>query len=133
MTTSLYIDLVKRVLTDQIHHPSRARLGGKDWPELVFTMIGIARLDNIQKCCASILQENIPGDFLEAGVWRGGAAIFMKALLAEAAIKDRKVWLADSFQLEICRSAVHDCLASRSLKSQIHKIDWTGVFWRKEY
>lgn len=82
---------------------------------------------------ASILQENIPGDFLEAGVWRGGAAIFMKALLAEAAIKDRKVWLADSFQLEICRSAVQDCLASRSLKPQIHKIDWTGVFWRKEY
>jgi O-methyltransferase len=30
-------------------------------------------------------------------VWRGGAAIFMRAMLAAHGVTDRKVWLADSF------------------------------------
>jgi hypothetical protein len=98
MPHSLYIELIKKVLTDEIHNPSPARRDGKDWPELGFTMIGAARLDNIQRCIESILQEGIAGDFLEAGVWKGGAAMFMKAMLLEAGINDRTVWLADSFQ-----------------------------------
>jgi len=31
-------------------------------------------------------------------VWRGGACIFMKAILAASGVKDRKVFVADSFQ-----------------------------------
>lgn len=95
---SSYIELIKKVLTDLIHEPTEARIDGSDWPKNGFTMIGIERLNNIQFCFEALMRDNIPGDFLEAGVWRGGASIFMKALLDEYGSNNRSVWLADSFQ-----------------------------------
>jgi hypothetical protein len=62
------------------------------------TMIGLKRLDNIQFCAEDILSKNIPGDFIECGVWRGGAAIFMRAILNAYHVSDRTVWVADSFE-----------------------------------
>jgi O-methyltransferase len=232
MTNGLYLELLKKVLTDQIQHPSEARLEGTDWPENGFTMIGIKRLENIQMCATQLIEQNIEGDFLEAGVWKGGASIFMRAILKYYGISDKSVWLADSFKglpppkpeypadkddihyqhqglaisleqvkcnfqtfdlldeqvkfiegwfhetlftapidkisllrldgdmyestyvslealyhkvsiggfviiddygyIESCRQAVHDFLDKNSLKPIIHKIDWTGIYWKKE-
>lgn len=74
------------------------RVVGKDWPIYADTMIGIKRLNNIEYCFHQIIKENIPGDFIETGVWRGGSTIFMKALLKKSNIIDRVVWVADSFE-----------------------------------
>lgn len=71
---------------------------GKDHPILAHTMIGLRRLSNIQECVEEVLAKGIPGDLIETGVWRGGAVIFMRALLKVYGIKDRKVWAADSFK-----------------------------------
>jgi O-methyltransferase len=71
---------------------------GMDWPGGAETMIGLYRLDNIRQCIVSVLRRGVPGDLAEAGVWRGGAAIFMRAVLKAYGELDRKVWLADSFQ-----------------------------------
>ena len=57
------------------------RQNGVDWPPLAETMIGLKRLDHLQSVIETILHEDIPGDLLEAGVWRGGATIFMQAVL----------------------------------------------------
>ncbi len=65
--------------------------------ELSHTMIGRKRLDNLQSCMEEILRGNIPGDFIETGVWRGGTTIFMRGFLASYDVKDRFVWVADSF------------------------------------
>jgi O-methyltransferase len=62
------------------------------------TMIGRKRLENIEFCLKLILEENIPGDVIECGVWKGGAALFMRAYLDAYASTDRLVWLADSFE-----------------------------------
>lgn len=62
------------------------------------TMIGLKRLENIEFCVKEILKNKIEGDFIETGVWRGGAVIFMKALLEIANDQTRKVWVADSFE-----------------------------------
>lgn len=69
-------------------------------PHLVYadTMIGRKRLENIEFCLDTILEEDIPGDVIECGVWKGGAAIFMKAYLETYQISDRQVLLADSFE-----------------------------------
>lgn len=61
------------------------------------TMIGRDRLDNLENCVTTALDENIPGDLIECGVWRGGAGIFMRSVLAAYGITDRVVWMADSF------------------------------------
>jgi hypothetical protein len=71
---------------------------GRDVPATGETMIGLKRLDNVQYCVETALGDEIPGDLIEAGVWRGGAAIFMRAVLAARDVTDRTVWVADSFQ-----------------------------------
>ena len=60
-------------------------------------MIGMARLQNVRYCCEYVLSQNIPGDFIECGVWRGGTTIYMRAILNAWADTDRKVFVADSF------------------------------------
>lgn len=71
---------------------------GKDFPTLAHTMIGLDGLNNIQFCIEEILKNNITGDFIETGVWRGGASIFMRAVLKEHKINDKAIWVADSFE-----------------------------------
>ena len=62
------------------------------------TMIGLERLDNLRFCVEDVLKKGVPGDLIETGVWRGGAVIFMRALLKAHDVTDRTVWVADSFQ-----------------------------------
>jgi O-methyltransferase len=69
---------------------------GTAWPVRAHTMIGLKRLDNIQYCAETIIRDGIEGDFIETGVWRGGACIFMRAIL-KAYGETRTVWAADSF------------------------------------
>lgn len=74
------------------------RENGIDWPSIGYTMVGLKRLDNVQMAIETVIRENIPGDICECGVWRGGCGIFMKAVLATHNVKDRVIWLADSFE-----------------------------------
>jgi len=69
---------------------------GVSWPAQGLTMIGRNGLKNIEECLASVLRSNVPGDVIECGVWRGGAAIFMKAILRLAG-SDKQLFVADSF------------------------------------
>lgn len=71
---------------------------GRFWPAYAHTMTGLKRLDNIQQCIETVLRNNVEGDFIETGVWRGGTCIFMRAALAAYGITDRKVFVADSFE-----------------------------------
>src|SRR5437870_4133936 len=97
---SLYLDLLKRALTDMLYDtvPENIRREGLDWPSRAYTMIGIKRLDNLQHCIENVLDNNVPGDFIETGVWRGGATIFMRAALKAYCDSSRTVWVADSFE-----------------------------------
>jgi hypothetical protein len=69
-----------------------------NWGLFNYTMVGLPRLDNIQRCIEDVLKNDIPGDLVETGVWRGGATIFMRAVLKAHAVRDRIVWVADSFE-----------------------------------
>lgn len=76
----------------------RARALGRDWPARAESMIGLARMDNIQRCVETVLHDDVPGDLIETGVWRGGATIFMRGVLKAYGDQGRTVWVADSFQ-----------------------------------
>ena len=75
-----------------------SRLAGKDVSPFAHTMIGQRRLDNVQWCAHQVIANQVPGDFIETGVWRGGTTIFMRAILKAYEVKDRRVWVADSFE-----------------------------------
>jgi hypothetical protein len=113
----LYLSLLKRTLlgltyedasnlypeavgaqSRRVPHDASRRIQGADWPAVAPTMIGIPRLDNIQHCIESVLEDSVPGDLIETGVWRGGAVIFMRGVLKAYGVTDRKVWAADSFE-----------------------------------
>lgn len=74
------------------------RNAGFDWPPVAHTMIGMPRLDNIQFCTEDVIRKGVPGDFIETGVWRGGATILMRAVLKAHGDLGRRVWVADSFE-----------------------------------
>jgi macrocin-O-methyltransferase TylF-like protien len=71
---------------------------GEDWPVIGFTMVGVKRLDNIHDCIARVIADKVAGDFVECGVWRGGASIFVRAAFDVYGATDRTVWLAASFE-----------------------------------
>lgn len=71
---------------------------GQTWPAQALTMIGLRRMENLKQCVETVLRENVAGDFIETGVWRGGACIFIRGILRVHGVTDRRVFLADSFQ-----------------------------------
>jgi O-methyltransferase len=95
MLDSRNLEIVRRYRRD----PEK-RNEGKDWPPPpeAETMVGLKRLDNLQWCVSDIIRRNIPGDLAEAGTWRGGASIFMRAVLKAHGDTTRIVWVADSFE-----------------------------------
>ena len=74
------------------------RIDGRDWPSRAETMIGLKRLDNLESCFNAVIENDVKGDFIETGVWRGGATMFMQALLKNSNITNRTIWVADSFE-----------------------------------
>src|SRR4029453_10395462 len=90
----LYLDLLIKILTNMIYgdpstNPESAgpfqpglRIAGRDWPAGAHTMIGVGRLDNVRELTQRVIDESIPGDLVEAGVWRGGCCILMRGILA---------------------------------------------------
>ena len=62
------------------------------------TMLPRVRLENIRHCVEAVITDDVPGDLIEAGVWRGGGCIFMRGCLEALGRGDRIVWVADSFE-----------------------------------
>jgi len=82
----------------QVRQHDPGRVIEDEYPAEAETMIGLARLDNLQYCITDVLQRRVPGDLIETGVWRAGATIFMRAVLKAYGDTRRTVWVADSFQ-----------------------------------
>lgn len=74
------------------------RVGGVEWIPDGDTMVGLYRLDNVQKCIHDVIKDGVPGDFIETGVWRGGTCIFARACYKAYGDTERRIWLADSFK-----------------------------------
>ena len=74
------------------------RADGTDWPAFGYSMIGLKRLTNVEACIRAIVADGVPGDLIETGVWRGGSTIYMRAVLRQLGVTDRRVWVADSFE-----------------------------------
>ncbi|GGX79937.1 TylF/MycF family methyltransferase [Streptomyces minutiscleroticus] len=107
----LYLDLMERVLANVIYedapvgwygdldgYDSSTRSEGRDLPTAAHTMVGLKRLKNVRWCVERVLRDGIPGDLIETGVWRGGVCILMRAVLEAYGVRDRRVWVADSFE-----------------------------------
>jgi hypothetical protein len=97
VSNSLYGDDLE--LSDEARRPmdEKVKYLGQGWPSRAHTMIGAPRLRNLRACIEAVLEDGVAGDFIETGVWRGGACIFMRGILKAYGVEDRTVWAADSF------------------------------------
>jgi O-methyltransferase len=107
-----YVDLVKRSVSNYLYlgentglsefnavahydrQKSRWAVGDLSRPT---TLLDKGQLDLIEKSVLDLEQRGVPGDYIEAGVWRGGAVILMRALMKAYDIRDRQIIAADSF------------------------------------
>jgi hypothetical protein len=64
----------------------------------IYSMLDLKALQNIEDYTKYILDNNIAGDFVECGVWRGGTGILIKNILQKYNNNDRKVFLLDSYE-----------------------------------
>ncbi len=123
LVESLYLDLLRNLLTGLVYQQNERsvipsfgrdlrvrsldipmRTDGLDWPVVGLTMIGLRRLENIQLALESVDSAGVAGDFVECGVWKGGASIFAAAVETVLRLRRRRrgkrriIWLLDSFQ-----------------------------------
>jgi hypothetical protein len=62
-----------------------------------YTMTSIERLYALYKSVQYIVSANIPGDFVEAGVWRGGSCMLIAETLLALDESSRRIFLFDTF------------------------------------
>jgi len=92
------LDRMNLQLVKKVDYKEEQRASGLIWPMYADTMIGTRRLGNLRECIETILRDKVEGDLIETGVWRGGASIFMKAVLTAHGEQGRRLFVADSFQ-----------------------------------
>lgn len=68
---------------------------GEDMTYLGTTMVGVRRLQTLEQLIVNITDQQLPGDIVETGVWRGGASVYAMAVLrayvfSVSLIKNRK-------------------------------------------
>lgn len=63
-----------------------------------YTMTSIERMYALYNAVKYIVQNDIPGDFVECGVWRGGSSMVIALTLTHLNINNRKIYLYDTFE-----------------------------------
>lgn len=61
-----------------------------------YSMSSLSRMVNVIKSCKYCVENDIPGDFVECGVWRGGNGIIARKIF-ERMKSDKKVYMYDTF------------------------------------
>jgi hypothetical protein len=69
------IQLAKKIILNSAHEPGPHLNEGRERPPgCALTMIGRNRLENAHELLLRVIQNRIPGDLIETGVWRGKKA-----------------------------------------------------------
>ncbi|MCY7309439.1 MAG: TylF/MycF family methyltransferase [Chitinophagaceae bacterium] len=63
-----------------------------------FTLVPVERRYSLYQTVNYIIKNNLEGDLVECGVWKGGSSMLMAYTLLEAGISNRKIYLYDTFE-----------------------------------
>jgi hypothetical protein len=63
-----------------------------------YTMTGVPRLLALIDAVRHLVKRDVPGDFAECGVWRGGSVLAMILTLQGLGVADRHIHLFDTFE-----------------------------------
>lgn len=62
-----------------------------------YTMTSPERIYNLRESVRYVVHHNIPGDFVECGVWKGGSMMAIALTLIDLGVTDRRLRLYDTF------------------------------------
>jgi O-methyltransferase len=62
-----------------------------------YTMTSKEAMFALYQAIAYVVKRNIPGDFVECGVWQGGSALLAALALARLGGPRRRIWMYDTF------------------------------------
>lgn len=62
-----------------------------------FTLLSYSRFKNVRYIIEQIIKNNVEGDILEAGNWRGGSMLYAKGILNAYGIENKEIWMFDTF------------------------------------
>ncbi len=62
-----------------------------------YTQTSLERVVALADAVEYVVRRDLPGDFVECGVWRGGSAMAIALTLSRLGIRDRRLWLYDTF------------------------------------
>jgi O-methyltransferase len=62
-----------------------------------FTMTSPQRIWSLLEAVRYVVEADVPGDFAECGVWRGGSVMAMARKLSTLGQENRRIWLYDTF------------------------------------
>lgn len=63
-----------------------------------YTMTSLERVAALVLAVEYVVNKNIPGSFVECGVWKGGSVMAIALTLKELGVKDRLIYLYDTFE-----------------------------------
>lgn len=63
-----------------------------------FTMTSIERMYSLYQSVNYVINNRIPGDFVECGVWKGGSSMLIALMLKEKQQNYRKIYMYDTFE-----------------------------------
>ena len=80
--------------------PIEATQGDRDTIDAVrpFTMTSSERIWSLLRAVDYVVDQPVPGDFVECGVWRGGSVMAMARRLQERGDASRNLWLYDTYE-----------------------------------
>jgi hypothetical protein len=87
------------------------------------TMVSNARLRGLHRAVKHVVAAGVPGDIVECGTARGGSAALMGLTLKQLGVRDRRLWVFDTYEglpaptaddpdFEIAVSYTGSCLGS---------------------
>ena len=88
-------------------------------PYTMTVLRGIEPSYSLYKAVQYVVENKIPGDFVECGVWRGGSVILIALALAHFGDTDRKIFLYDTF--------------TGMTKPDEKDVDWDGLNLQKKW
>ena len=62
-----------------------------------YTQTSLERVVALADAVEYVVRRDIPGDFIECGVWRGGSSMAVALTLMRLGVSDRRLWLYDTF------------------------------------
>lgn len=88
-----------------------------------FSMTSIERAHALFESCKYIIKNDIKGDFVECGVWKGGSAMIMAHTLMSLDALDRRIYMYDTFSGMSEPEDIDTDMKSQSAKSLLETND----------